>query len=454
MATPTPTPTPAARRPRVRRPFAAVASLSAARNRMLLPASAENVLEVSDEMSSSSSCIRRSKKVAGEAAGKQATAFAVGGKAVAVVRKGKKKCSCSTPASKRPAPRTPSGRGKVSAAPAMAMAMAEYEPPRAPLWDFSEEKKVRARLSSPCDGGGAEEEESMASGKKRATWGATLEEAMAGLPEPGEGRVRYLVDTFERLLSLSRSSGGEPRSRVRARRKNNNKEAAASADEMDMTSYPSVAASSSSEVSSSIVDLPRRNRSSSRRSSGRDERRLKRCKSIDSSERSWSRKVTSQHPFNLRTEQRGKVKEDNFVEMMRMLLLEEERLRNPLAQGLPLTTDEPENLMKPPAKEPTEPFDVVLHSAVRAVGRARFDHQITERNIFLEKLELEKERQQKMDEEVEIKQLRKEQVPKAHPMPDFSKPFLPKRSVKPQTVPREPRFHTRSTTSTRHNPKT
>lgn len=41
-------------------------------------------------------------------------------------------------------------------------------------------------------------------------------------------------------------------------------------------------------------------------------------------------------------QQRGKVKEDNFVEMMRMLLLEEERLRNPLAQGLPLTTDEPE----------------------------------------------------------------------------------------------------------------
>jgi hypothetical protein len=32
-----------------------------------------------------------------------------------------------------------------------------------------------------------------------------------------------------------------------------------------------------------------------------------------------------------------------------------------------------------------------------------------------------------MDEEIEIKQLRKEQVPRAHPMPDFSKPFMPKR---------------------------
>jgi hypothetical protein len=32
-----------------------------------------------------------------------------------------------------------------------------------------------------------------------------------------------------------------------------------------------------------------------------------------------------------------------------------------------------------------------------------------------------------MEEEIEIKQLRKETVPKAHPMPDFTKPFVPKR---------------------------
>jgi hypothetical protein len=36
------------------------------------------------------------------------------------------------------------------------------------------------------------------------------------------------------------------------------------------------------------------------------------------------------------------MKEDNFVERMRRMLLEEERLRNPLAQGLPWTTDAPE----------------------------------------------------------------------------------------------------------------
>jgi hypothetical protein len=36
------------------------------------------------------------------------------------------------------------------------------------------------------------------------------------------------------------------------------------------------------------------------------------------------------------------MKEGDFVERMRRMLLEEERLRNPLAQGLPWTTDEPE----------------------------------------------------------------------------------------------------------------
>uniref|UniRef100_J3MIT6 Uncharacterized protein n=1 Tax=Oryza brachyantha TaxID=4533 RepID=J3MIT6_ORYBR len=45
--------------------------------------------------------------------------------------------------------------------------------------------------------------------------------------------------------------------------------------------------------------------------------------------------------------------------------------------------------------EPTEPNDVVLHSEIRTVGYARFDHQVTERNSFQEKLNMERERQQK-----------------------------------------------------------
>ncbi|XP_040245299.3 uncharacterized protein [Aegilops tauschii subsp. strangulata] len=454
MATPA-----AGRRPRARRPFAAVASLSAARRRVLPRTEGSENVEPLDGMSFRE-CLRRFNKFSGEAAAAAAAAavkpaFAVGTKAVIKNRR-----SCSTPASKSPSSSRTPRRKKLepssSSKSSTPAAAAPYEAPRAPLWDFSDElcqKKVRARLSSPCD---IAAEEEQGHGRRRgeaaswegAAWSATLEEAMAGIPEHGEGRVRYLVDTFERLLSLSRGdreaqSGGGAGTRRRKKESASVPSSPRKAEEIDMASYPSVA--SSSDLSYSIVGLPRRN------SGARDERQVRRCNSAGSSERSSCRKATMPHPFNLRTERRGRVKEGNFVQMMREMLLEEERLRNPLAQALPWTTEEPENLAKPPTKEPTEPFDVVLHSAVRAVGRSKFDHQIAERNIFLERLELEKERQQKLDEEIEIKLLRKEQVPRAHPMPDFSKPFMPKRSVKPQTVPREPRFHTRPT---RHSPKT
>lgn len=44
-------------------------------------------------------------------------------------------------------------------------------------------------------------------------------------------------------------------------------------------------------------------------------------------------------------------------------------------------------------------------------------------------------------EEEEIRRLRKEQVPKAQPMPYFDRPFIPRRSVKHPTIPKEPKFH-------------
>ncbi|RCV19182.1 hypothetical protein SETIT_3G363800v2 [Setaria italica] len=357
---------------------------------------------------------------------------------------------------------------------------AAYVAPRAPVRGVSEAvgNKVRAMISSPtCSEARQERRGSEASAsRKRATRSATMEEAIAGLPEPGEGRVKYLVDTFERLLFLAGGDGPEARGRG-ARRKNEATVTAASAPATPPgadVSYPSIA--SSSEVSfpgiagvACILDASDR---TSRITRARGQRRQRTYNSTGSSERGWSRKVTrvtSQHPFNLRTEQRGRVKEENFVQRLRKKQMEEERLRNPLAQGLPYTTDEPETPVKPPMKEPTEPIDLVLHSDVRAVGRSKFDHQVScplrcslaveeflramhrlssilqvaERNSFMEEVKLERERQQRVDEEFEIKQLRKEQVPRAHPMPDFTRPFVPKRSVKPKTIPREPRFQPR-----------
>ncbi|ESQ41525.1 hypothetical protein EUTSA_v10013627mg [Eutrema salsugineum] len=141
--------------------------------------------------------------------------------------------------------------------------------------------------------------------------------------------------------------------------------------------------------------------------------RRSRRNSLDSSTTMGSRrskkkqvKVTSLKPFKLRTEQRGRMKEEEFAKKLQEMTMEEEKMRIPIAQGLPWTTDEPECLVKPHVKDITVPVDLTLHSDVRAVERAEFDNQ--------------------MAEEEEIRRLRKELVPKAQPMPYFDRPFIPR----------------------------
>uniref|UniRef100_A0A804LQX3 TPX2 C-terminal domain-containing protein n=1 Tax=Zea mays TaxID=4577 RepID=A0A804LQX3_MAIZE len=427
-------------RGRPRRPFAPVA--------VSPPSQAENRLEREDAPSSFARPVRRrfvacAGKVAGPAV------LGAGGEAARKCRSGPSPVclsSMKTPAAVKRAPGTAIRR--------------RLDP-----------CTKTSKFSAPAAGAGDEARVSEAAGqerrrgsaasasRKRAMSVVAMEEAMAGLPEPGEGRVKYLVDTFERLLLLGGGGGPTARNRGAARRRRKDEATATAtltatprgAEEIDV-SCPSVA--SSSEVSfpaipgvACILDASDR---TSRINHARGQRRQRAYNSTaGSSDRAWScsRKVTrvttTQQPFRLRTEQRGKAKEGSFVERLRKMQQEEERLRNPLAQGLPYSTDEPEIPMKPPTKEPTEPIDHVLHSEVRVARRAKFDSQVAERNSFMEQVRLERERQQKADEEIEIKYMRKQQVPRAHPMPDFSKPFVPKRSVKLPTIGREPRFHPR-----------
>ncbi|CAN1151291.1 Microtubule-destabilizing protein 60 [Linum perenne] len=107
-------------------------------------------------------------------------------------------------------------------------------------------------------------------------------------------------------------------------------------------------------------------------------------------------KVTSLNPFQLRTEQRGKMKEEEFLKKIHEMMTEEKRLLIPIAQGLPLTTDEPEHLIKPPVKESTKPIDLTLHSDVRAEERAEFNQQVLEKLSLYEKYKMERERLQKV----------------------------------------------------------
>uniref|UniRef100_M4E9I7 TPX2 C-terminal domain-containing protein n=1 Tax=Brassica campestris TaxID=3711 RepID=M4E9I7_BRACM len=72
--------------------------------------------------------------------------------------------------------------------------------------------------------------------------------------------------------------------------------------------------------------------------------------------------------------------------------------------------------------------------------RAMFNYTVAT-NYYITKLQKkQEERLQKMIQEEEIRMLRKEMVPKAQLMPFFDRPFLPQRSSRPLTMPKEPSF--------------
>ncbi|XP_019428102.1 PREDICTED: reticulocyte-binding protein 2 homolog a-like isoform X1 [Lupinus angustifolius] len=281
-----------------------------------------------------------------------------------------------------------------------------------------------------------------------------LEEARNSVPENGVGRVKHFVKAFENILSIP-SSIHENHQKVMKWAlpglQNSQYKAETDATDSSMFSASDLVLTShnlglnqrvlvSSSWDSSHASVTSRTSSRGRRS---------RRNSLESAVggRRWKKKkqqlkVTSQKPFKLRTEQRGKMKEEEFMNKIQQMMTEQEKLRIPIAQGLPWTTDEPECLVKPPVKESTKLIiDLKLHSDVRATDRAEFDHQMAEKLSMMEQYRLERERQQKLEEEEEIKRLRKELVPKAQPMPYFDRPFVPRRSMKHPTVPKEPRFH-------------
>ncbi|TKY65113.1 TPX2 protein [Spatholobus suberectus] len=282
-----------------------------------------------------------------------------------------------------------------------------------------------------------------------------MEEARESVPQSGSGKVMHLVKAFEKLLSVPATKEDEE-----SQEKDNKvgKWALPGLQQVPTTSEVSgslfcppncvltsenLGLDPGASVSSSW-DSGRASVSSRTSTGGRRSRRNSLESSSTFGRRKWKKKqqkVTSQKPFKLRTEQRGKLKEEEFVKKIQEMAAEEEKQRIPVAQGLPWTTDEPECLVKPLVKEITRPVDLKLHSDVRALDRADFDHQVAEKLSLIEQYKLERERQQKLAKEEEVRRLRKELIPKAQPMPYFDRPFIPRRSMKCPTIPREPKFH-------------
>ncbi|XP_074320475.1 microtubule-destabilizing protein 60-like [Silene latifolia] len=255
-----------------------------------------------------------------------------------------------------------------------------------------------------------------------------LEEARESVPE--SGKVLHLVKAFERLLTLPKKT--EQTEEENEKNIQTGIKWALPGLQQQQESPPTPAfcpgeysftaeSLGFDNQASSSVESSRGSSTSSRRSRRRSGSKL---------QQKQEHRVTSLRPFKLRTEQRGKAKEEEFVKKLEEMVIEEEKQRIPVAQGLPWTTDEPECLVKPPVKEVTRAIDLKLHSDVRAVERAEFDCQVAEKMTLIEQYKMEKQRQQKLEEEEEIRRLRKELVPKAQPMPYFDRPFIPRRSVR------------------------
>ncbi|CAL4929763.1 unnamed protein product [Urochloa decumbens] len=316
-----------------------------------------------------------------------------------------------------------------------------------------QEEEAKTAAEEDVKGGAFEEEgQEVAlegSSKVRAMRTKAMAKAMSSVPDPGSGRVKHLVHAFENLVTISGATSDADRTGEGSwalpglRNLKDGSEGDLGLPPVSVFSSSDFLNAGSNRLCSSLDGNTDRLSWDSRTSAGG---RRSRRNSSESLRSSWNKKlkVTSQHPFKLRTEQRGRFKEQQFAQKVQEMFLEEEKKRIHIAQGLPWTTDEPEFLIKPAVKERTEPVDLVLHSNVRALERAEFDQHVLERNKFAEQQRLEWERQQELEEQERIRQLRRtELIPKAQPMPYFERPFIPKRSTKPATIPIEPKFHLR-----------
>ncbi|ONI14924.1 hypothetical protein PRUPE_3G016300 [Prunus persica] len=112
----------------------------------------------------------------------------------------------------------------------------------------------------------------------------------------------------------------------------------------------------------------------------------------------------------------------------------------PKYEGKERLHDKSKSSQKSPTKENTKPQEIRLHTQQRATRRATFNYMVAAKLSILEQRRKQEEMLQKMIEEEEIRLLRKEMVPRAQLMPHFDRPFVPQRSRRPLTVPREPSF--------------
>ncbi|XP_009408615.2 microtubule-destabilizing protein 60-like isoform X2 [Musa acuminata AAA Group] len=190
------------------------------------------------------------------------------------------------------------------------------------------------------------------SSKMRMMRRMMLEEAMSSLPEPGAGRVMYLVKTFERLFSISKETKGDGGGQSKRKVMTWALPALQLPTKADVTgaSYSPVASYSSSfhgEDDDGDSTMQSSVNSNGDRWNSESDGRANRCnKRTGSPGSSLNKKPKVTHqPLKLRTEQRGRCKEENFTKKIRGVLLEEEK-RKPFTQRLTWNMEEPETTLE------------------------------------------------------------------------------------------------------------
>ncbi|KAJ4850730.1 hypothetical protein Tsubulata_042082 [Turnera subulata] len=208
---------------------------------------------------------------------------------------------------------------------------------------------------------------------------------------------------------------------------------------------------------------------------------------------------TTPNPFRLHTEERGAEKERRLAIELMEKKLEEEKARVPRANPYPYTTDYPVVPPKPDCKPCTRPEPFQLESLVRheeekqreleerqrlekeeaerrkfkaqpvlkddpiplpnkvrkpltqvqqfnlhvdhrAVDRAEFDQKVKEKEQQYKRYREESEAARMLEEEKALKQMRREMVPHARPVPNFAHPFCPQKSGKETTKAKSPKL--------------
>ncbi|CAJ0645571.1 4607_t:CDS:2 [Entrophospora sp. SA101] len=126
--------------------------------------------------------------------------------------------------------------------------------------------------------------------------------------------------------------------------------------------------------------------------------------------------TTHPRPFIFETDIRGERYQQIFQERLKGQLEHEKENQ---FHALPMPNLEPEIIKKPEKPQPTEPVEFLFHTDIRVQGRKLFDEQRKERERNNKFVKEQKYKDEERRKEEEIRYLRSESIPHAHPVKHY-----------------------------------